>query len=291
MFRQAMEILEKEFSYNVVYVNPLAERVEEVLRFTPSIKDIVKEVLKLFPDSYSKIVDVAISIAYRVIKRFSKPRVAVLMDDIFQAIGLDRAKTYVKTLLNLIEYPPASYERIAVLVSSSEGITQERIGRHSWAEIFVLWNMGRREFEKLYEELPERGIDFDKVWRFVGGNPRYLERLFKAKWRVGKVIDDLVEDRRILELIHSLSSTEKQVLKEAIENPDILLERYGEVKNLVYRLIERNLIIRLKRRSPDVWFDVPPPEKDLELGIGRYYAWQTPIHKEAVRKAMEHYLH
>jgi len=32
-------------------------------------------------------------------------------------------------LLNLIEYPPGEYEKIVVLVSSSEGVTRERIGR------------------------------------------------------------------------------------------------------------------------------------------------------------------
>jgi hypothetical protein len=27
-----------------------------------------------------------------------------------------------------------------------------------------------------------------------------------------------------------------------------------------------------------------PPERDSELGIGRYAAWQTPIHREVVKK-------
>ncbi|GAB6944937.1 hypothetical protein JCM14467A_17190 [Vulcanisaeta sp. JCM 14467] len=35
------------------------------------------------------------------------------------------------------------------------------------------------------------------------------------------------------------------------------------------------------------WIDEPPPERDPELGIGRYVAWQTPLHREAVRKALE----
>jgi hypothetical protein len=30
----------------------------------------------------------------------------------------------------------------------------------------------------------------------------------------------------------------------------------------------------------------PPPEKDLELCIGKDVAWQTPIHREAVRQAL-----
>mgnify|MGYP001772883163 CR=1 FL=1 len=31
----------------------------------------------------------------------------------------------------------------------------------------------------------------------------------------------------------------------------------------------------------------PPPEKSLELGIGKYVAWQTPLHREAIRKVLE----
>jgi len=29
-------------------------------------------------------------------------------------------------------------------------------------------------------------------------------------------------------------------------------------------------------------------EQMRELGIGRYMVWQTPLHREAVRKALEH---
>jgi len=139
--RQAKAILEDEFGYHVVYTNPLTKKVEEILQFTSSVKDIVKDVFNLFPEPYSRIVDVAINVAGRIIEKFSKPRVAVLMDDIFQAVGLDKAEIYVKALLNLIEWPPAEYERIVVLVASSEGVTRERVGRHSWADIFVMWNM------------------------------------------------------------------------------------------------------------------------------------------------------
>ncbi len=53
-------------------------------------------------------------------------------------------------------------------------------------------------------------------------------------------------------------------------------------------MVERNLIIHfLPKRSPNQWIDTPPPERDLELGIGKYVAWQTPIHREAVRRALE----
>ncbi len=288
LLRQASEILEGDLGYYVLYVNPLAERLEEVLGFTPSMGDVVREVFTLLPEPYSRIVDAAVSVAYRVLKRFSRPRLAVLMDDIFQAVGLDKAEAYVKTLLNLIEHPPAGYEKIVVLVTSSEGVTRERVGRHNWADIFVLWNMQREGFKELYNILPGSKPSFEDVMRWVGGNPRYLEKLFRSGWRVEKVVNSLVEDRGLPELVLGLSSAERRVLEEAVEDPDVLLERYEEAETLVLKLVERNLVLRVKGRDPDAWIDTPPPEKDLELGIGRHYAWQTPLHREAVRRALKH---
>jgi hypothetical protein len=74
-------------------------------------------------------------------------RVAVLVDGVFQAIGLDKAEIYVKMLLNLIEYPPADYEKIIAIVATSEGLSRWRIGRHRWADVRPMWNMSRRGFE------------------------------------------------------------------------------------------------------------------------------------------------
>jgi len=285
--RQAKAILEEEFGYHVVYTNPLAKKAEEVFQYTPSVKDIVKEVLGLFPEPYSKIVDVAINVAGRIIEKFSKSRVAVLMDDIFQAVGLNQAEIYVKALLNLIEWPPKEYEKIVVLVTSSEGVTWERIGRHNWADIFVMWNMPRGGFEQLYEKLPSPKPTFEEVWRLVGGNPRYLERLLAVGWNAGKIVENLAETRKIAELVGSLSETELEILGEALEDPDIMLRRYREAENLLRRLIEINMVLRIRRRDPDAWIDAPPPEKDPELGIGSFYAWQTPLHREAIRRALQ----
>jgi hypothetical protein len=46
------------------------------------------------------------------------------------------------------------------------------------------------------------------------------------------------------------------------------------------------MIDAIPERDGETWIDEPPPERDLELGIGRYIAWQTPIHREAVKRAM-----
>ncbi len=68
---------------------------------------------------------------------------------------MDKAEAYVKGFLNMIEYPPAKYENIVVLVGSSEGVTRVKIGRHDWSEIYSPWNMSREGFRKLYDQLPD----------------------------------------------------------------------------------------------------------------------------------------
>ena len=288
LFKQAKEILE-EHNYNVVYASPLAERESEVLSYTPSIKDIVKEVLKIFPKPYSEIVDASITIASRVMKRLRRPKVALLMDDIFQAVGLDNAEKYVKILLNLIEYPPGDYENVVVFVSSSEGVTRSKIGRHNWTDMRILWNMSREGFEELYNVMPSSKPSFEEVWNLLGGNPRYLGRLYERNWSVEGTINDLIKLRGLDEQVSSFDSRMKELLSEIIEDPDVIFYnlRDEQVRKLRDMLVELNLIIRVWDRDEYSWIDVPPPEKDIELGIGRYYAWQTPLHKEAVKKVLE----
>jgi hypothetical protein len=50
-------------------------------------------------------------------------------------------------------------------------------------------------------------------------------------------------------------------------------------------MIARNLIVyNMYDRDPWFWIDQPPPERDMELGIGKNAAWQTPLHREAVKR-------
>ena len=73
-------------------------------------------------------------------------KVAVIADDVFQAIGLDKSAAYVKGLLNMIEHPQYKYENIVVLVATSEGVSRREIGGHRWARLMPMWNMARDGF-------------------------------------------------------------------------------------------------------------------------------------------------
>ena len=85
-----------------------------------------------------------------------------------------------------------------------------------------------------------------------------------------------------------MTAGEEGVLREAVEDPDTIFRRLREpeARSLEKKLVELNLIVEIWDRDGHGWIDVPPPERDVELGIGRYYAWQTPLHREAVRRAL-----
>ena len=97
---------------------------------------------------------------------------------------------------------------------------------------------------------------------------------------------DLAAFRGIFTMATKLTEEEKKALQEALEDPDVLLQAKVP-ERFVERLTELNLVAEVSPfRDPYFWIDVPPPERDTELGIGKYYAWQTPLHREAVRVAL-----
>ncbi len=289
LLRQAGAIFE-EHGYSVVYVDPLAESVGDALHYTGPLRDIVREVLGLFPEPYSRIVDAAIRIIGEAMRRLRRPRVALLLDDLFQAVGPGVAERYVKALLNLIEYPPGDYESIVVMVSSSEGATRKTIGRHSWASPRLLWNMSKDGFAELYDKVPGPKPGYEEAWRLAGGNPRYLGKLYEANWDPAPVIDEIARTRGLEALAKTLGTRERELLQAMLSDPDTLFERLGEpeAQRLAEKLVELNMIVELWDRNEWLWIDTPPPEKDPGLGIGRHYAWQTPLHREAMRKALGH---
>jgi len=284
-FKQASEIL-REHGYAVVHINPLADVLEERFSVAGELKELVREVGAYLAGDVWKLIEKAVELLYTSIKKGLSKRIALLADDVFQAIGLDRAEQLVKSLLNMIEWPSVRYERIVVLVASSEGVTAGRVGRHRWAVLRTLWNMGREGFKQLYEILPDPKPEFEEVWRWTGGNPKALESIYAAGWSAKAVVEDMIKGRK-LHTLASLGDVERDVLAEAIIDPDALLRRSREAPSLPDLLIEKNLIIDTGPRNPHLWIDTPPPERDPGLGIGRYYAWQTPLHREAVKRVLE----
>ena len=285
---QARLILE-EHGYHVIYADPLAEEKERMLVVSDSLRTILREVLTLMPEPFSRIVSVALDVATLALKRLGRPRIAILLDDVFQAIGLERVERLAKSLLNLIEYPPGDYDRIAVIVASSEGRSRDILARHAWTSTRLLWNMGPGGLEELYNALPGAKPGFEDVWRLTGGNPRMLAALYEHDWDADRVVEEeLIAGKALTRLVARLDEGERSLLYEALTDPDALFQRLREptAQRLEEKLVDYNLVARLEPRTPSLWLDQPPPERDPELGIGRWYAWQTPLHRAAVEKAL-----
>jgi hypothetical protein len=224
------------------------------------------------------------STSRREILKKRRRKIAIIADDVFQAIGLDKAAAYVKGLLNMIEHPVYRYENIVVLVATSEGVSKREIGRHFWAVLRPMWNMPKEGFQQLYDKMPEPKPPFEDVWRWTGGNPRMLGRLYTSGWAVGRVAEDVIREKG---LTAEFVRRWRRWLEVAVEDPEVLWAG-GAPEGLARELEARNLIVyNMYDRDPYFWIDAPPPERDPELGIGKNVAWQTPIHREAVRRALK----
>lgn len=282
--RQGVEVL-KELGFDVIYMNPL----EKTFYAEIGVEDVKKKLLNILMEASETAWGRAVSalvILIRELLEVGRKKIAILIDDAFQVIGLDKAAIYVKGLLGLIEYPPRNYDAIVAIVATSEGQSKRDIGRHNWADLRPIWNMAREGFKELYDQIPGGKPPFDEAWKLTGGNPRILSNLYQEEWNMRSIVKDIIRKRDIGRFIGSLSKEEIEALSKAVENPDVLMRK--ENIKLLDKLVELNLIIdNLYDREQHFWIDTPPPEMDLELGIGKYVAWQSPIHREAVRKVLD----
>jgi hypothetical protein len=206
-------------NFDVIYIDALyreffahTDVVEVSKRLSEAVADTVG-----YPAI--KLADLVIQLVKGLMRRFSK-RISILVDEVFQAIGLERAEVYVKSLLNLIEYPPEPYERIVIIVATSEGFSRWRIGRHLWSWIMLVWNMSRKGFEELYERAPGSKPSFEDVWRLTDGNPRMLTTLYLANWSADSVVEFIVRSRAITK---DFVSWWRKYLEKAVEDPDALV--------------------------------------------------------------------
>jgi hypothetical protein len=282
---QAVEIL-KEMGYNVIYFNPLRKRFEAEVCIESVRHTILERVRQVSTEyEFAKLVWLVIDVAVEALKHGRK-RIAIIVDDAFQYLSPREAAIVVKGLLEIIEHPVERYEKIVAIAATSEGLSRAEIGRHLWAWIMPMWNMSREGFEQLYRQIPEPKPSFEEVWRLTGGNPRMLANLYQMKWSVDEAIKSIITFKKLDTFTLTLSAEERKWLLEAVENPDTLLTK--EKLPLIHKLIELNLIIdSITYRDLELWIDQPPPQKDLELGIGKHIAWQTPLHREAIRRALQ----
>jgi hypothetical protein len=281
--RQTVEAL-RELDYNVLYLHPL-DRVFMAKVDEPDVKSLFLDLVRqtLADEKWGRIALAVFDLVRELLRR-RKRKVAVIADDVFQAIGLDNAATYVKGLLNMIEHPVYDYEKIVILVATSEGLSRSEIGRHRWAHLKPMWNMSREGFQQLYEKVPGPKPPFNEVWKWTGGNPNVLRELYMAGWSRDAVVAQLIREKR---LTPNFIARWRVWLEKAVNDPEALWSP-DVPEELIKQLVERNLIVyNIYEREQIFWVDQPPPERDPELGIGKDVAWQTPLHREAVKQALK----
>ena len=149
-----------------------------------------------------------------------------------------------------------------------------------------MWNMSKRGFKELYSKIPRDKPLFEETWRLMGCNPRTLPLLYQANWRSEAIIEEFTRSK---ELTREFIDKWRKWLEVLVEDIDAASDT-DYPSELREELIARNLIIyNLYERDPVFWVDKPPPSRDLEVGVGREVAWQTPLHKEAVKRTLGKY--
>jgi Archaeal ATPase. len=200
--RQAAEVL-REFGYDVIYVDVAHMNFIAHTDVNEVVKKLVEVVSEVSGVAQIKLANLAINIIKELLSRWGRKRVAILVDEAFQAIGVEKAGLYVKSLLNLIEYPPSDYEKVVAIAATSEGLSRSEIGRHRWSIIMPMWNMPKEGFRQLYESIPGDKPPFEDVWRLTGGNPGMLSRLYTTGWSRDAVVAQLIREKGLDPGLHS----------------------------------------------------------------------------------------
>ncbi len=119
-----------EAGYDTIYIDPLHKAFIAYIDVKDIIKKLGEAAAEVIGVAEVKLATLAMDTVKELISVWRKKRIAILLDEVFQIIGLDKAEIYIKSLLNLIEYPPRSYEREVVIVATNEGLIRREIGRH-----------------------------------------------------------------------------------------------------------------------------------------------------------------
>jgi hypothetical protein len=127
-FLQQASVMLRELGYDVFYLHPL-DRVFEAEVDDADVKSLFADLVRktLEDERWGRLALAVFDLTREILKK-RRRKIAIIADDVFQAIGLDKAAAYVKGLLNMIEHPVYRYENIVVLVATSEGVRDARSG-------------------------------------------------------------------------------------------------------------------------------------------------------------------
>jgi len=172
-----------------------------------------------------------------------------------------------------------------------------RLGSKGLTTPLLLWNLPRREFEGVINEVAEltgaKNFDTELLWNLLGGNVRELgDLVIRYGWDVRRWLQDRVIDH----VIQVLTSAAKQEGKLPTDVLERLIElARGNAKDLglsdtahpdavmgYFGLLESNVIINVRLPGTVYLSELP-----REPWVGRWYAYQIPAYYWVVKAIIE----
>jgi Archaeal ATPase. len=172
-----------------------------------------------------------------------------------------------------------------------------RLGSKGLTTPLLLWNLPRREFEGVINEVAEltgaKNFDAELLWNLLGGNVRELgDLVIRYGWDVRRWLQDRVIDH----VIQVLTGAAKQEGKLPTDVLERLIElARGNAKDLglndtahpdavmgYFGLLESNVIINVRLPGTVYLSELP-----REPWVGRWYAYQIPAYYWVVKAIIE----
>jgi len=260
-------------NYTSLYINALEYNVAKALEFRgPVINSIIRDLLRdiggPLPSILSNIVQLIVDKIWVKLKSLGNG-LFIVIDDVYKAIGLENVDRYTKLVYEWISWKASEYtNKLLVVITTSEGASKRILVRHTYTRVSLIWNMDYGSYEEFIEQLEPR-IRVDEAYSITGGNPRLTIELAEYSWDTKKLMS--VYEEKIKKILQE-TSIKPSKLQSLVEDPD------SEPKTA--RILEdAGLMIELYRTT-----SISQPKPSTELGIGKEWAWQTPLYKNIVQE-------
>jgi ABC-type cobalamin/Fe3+-siderophores transport system ATPase subunit len=213
-------------------------------------------------------------------------RLVVIVDDAARPLGPRQLEGYVKSLQQLTEELPERYEltSILTLVSTSEGESLERISRHSYADIRLLWNLPPQAARRLAAGLGVEDEKADQLVAITGGNPRaIIEAAVNYQADISLWLRNTVKPRVLRAARRARERNVDQGVRAIAENPDAVYENPEPQIVKAYKLLLRENMVIDKSHLQLHGEELKP---NPEMAIGKYVAWQLPAYRDEMLKVL-----
>ncbi len=263
-------------NYVAIYIDALASDLRDALEvWGLDLEDLIEVLMRdlgfSLPSMVSKLVARIVEEVLARLRFFGRG-LFLAVDDVYKAIGLENVDRYTKMLYEWIAWRAPRYgiENLLIVLTTSEGVSKRILARHTYVEIYTLWNLDPAGFAELVEQLDPRRRPED-LYIVTGGNPRLAIELARYGWDVEKV--KKLYSERIRSTLR-MASIDRDRIRALVEDPDTDPQTAAKLEEL-------GLMIELFRNA-----SLSPIPTDRDLGVGKEWAWQTPLHRNIVAEIL-----